>query len=276
MRTAVPIALAALAAAGPLAAQKRAASPPAAVAQTGGEQAIRIGKTVVPRPFGAELVDRLVLAGTYRLGGRRIHLVRGDASGPCPSRFVFVSEQPGSGPAVSTPFGTCSGAARVRLANGALVVSLPAAAGGPMVRFAFDGAVVRPLDGPAHATAAAEPGCIPASHTDAATQAETVAAFEREYPVEFRNRGRINKIDIGPDEMRTLVTALACLAPWPAAERRVPKVATPLFASRHGPAAFAALDAIAQSPASDAHLRALARSFAAEMNYQVDRYEPGL
>ena len=249
------------------------------IAPAGDGQTIRVGKTVIARPFGAELVDRLVIAGSYNLRGRRVHLVRGDASGPCPSRFVFVSEQPGGSQTTSGSFGTCSGSARVNPSATGLVVAMPAApAGGPTVRFVFDGATVRALDAIAAAgNATAQPGCVPASRTDYPTQVDAVAAVERDYPQEYRKTGTLKAVSIDPEELRSLVGALACLSSWPAAENRIPELATPLFVSRrHGPAAFAALDSIAHDPASDAHLRAMARSFAAEMSYRVDRREPTL
>ena len=252
-----------------------AQTPSATVVAAGSEQAIRIGKMSVSRPFGAELVDRLVLAGSYRLRGRRVHLVRGDAGAACPSRFVFISEQPGSAPLASTPFGTCSGNIRVSASPSALVVAMPAApAGGPTVRFSFDGGAVRALDRVvAQPDVVAGTACIPAARATATTQADAIATFERDFPLEYRRSGTLKKIDIDPQEMRDMVAALACLSLWPAAEQRLPAVVTPLFASRHGPAAFAALENISQGPGSNPHLRAAARSFAAEMRFRVERRE---
>lgn len=251
--------------AGPLSAQRaRTAAPVDA-------QSIRVGGVIVVRPFGAELVDRLVTVGSYRLGGRRVHLVRGETGGACPARFVFVSEQARAAPSVSTPFGTCGGAARVRLVGTVLEVTIAAAPDGKVARFAFDGVAMRPLD--ADGSPAVEQ-CPPAAHVDPVTQAEAVAAFERGYPDEFRSRRAAGRSDIDGEEMRSLVITMACLAPWPAAENKVPSIATPLFASHHGRAAFAALAGVAEDPDSGPHLRASARSFAAEMNYRLARREP--
>lgn len=275
MQTAIVATIAALAVAAPGGAQKARPAPKSstAVAATGGGQAIRIGKTVVVRPFGAELVDRLALVGSYRLRGRAVHLVRGDAGGACPSRFVFVSEQPGAAPVASSPFGTCSGDARVSASASTLVVAMTAAGGGPVARFVFDGGSVRTLEGAASSAGlAVAPSCLPASRVDATLQADAIATFERDFPLDYREPGRLKKVDIAPETLRAWVAELACLAPWPAAEQRVLHVATPLFASRrHGSAAFAALDSIARDPASNAHLRAVARSFAAEMTFRVER-----
>jgi len=255
-------------------------APQTAVVGAGSEQALKIGRVTVQRPFGAELVDRLVLVGSYRVGGRRVHLVRGDANGACPSRFVFLAEQPGGQPVPGTPFGTCNGRAVVRSAAGALLVTVdelpgtvPLAPGAPppVRRFAYDGATLRPLDRP---PAGQGPDCVPPARVGAVEQAETIAAFEREFPREFGSRGQLNRVAIAPDEMRSVVTALACLAPWPAGERRVPRAAVPLFASRHGPAAFAALESVAEDPSSGPYLRASARGLKAEMSYYLSRREP--
>lgn len=270
----------------PAAAQRRtpppAATPPATATASNGGQAIQIGAITVPRPFGAELVDTLRLAGTFRVGGQRVHLVRGDAgSGACRTRYVFVTEQRGGAPLVSSPFGTCSADARVTPARGGLIVTMSARAGTTgSARYGFDGTNVRALNAAASAvaaTAAADaPLCLSAAQLPAAAQAEAVTAFEQAYPFEYRKLSRLRRAQIDQAEMEALVTALACIAPWPVAERRIPKLATPLFASRHGPAAFAALQTVAIDPASDAHLRAVTTSFAAEMRYRVGRREPVL
>jgi hypothetical protein len=234
-------------------------------------QSIRLGTTVVTRPFGAELVDRLALVGSYRLHGRRVHLVRGDAGGACPARYVFVTDQSGGAPIVSAPFGSCSAGARVRASTTALEIAMPSTSPGMVARYAFDGTTVRPVD--ASGIAQVEE-CPSPSRVDTATQVEAVAAFERDYPAEFRSRGALGRVEIDGEEMRSLVIALACLAPLPAAEQRVPTIATPLFASRHGRAAFATLAGVADDPGSSTHLRASARSFAAEMTYRLARREP--
>lgn len=265
MRNAVLSLLTAAIAVSPAPAQK------ASVAATGDGQTIRIGKTTIARPFGAELVDRLTLVSSYTLGGRRVHLVRGDAGGTCASRFVFVTEQAGTAPVTSSPFGTCSPTIRVRTAGRTLTATISDATGAsPPVQYAFDGGWVRTLG----AEAADVSECVPAAQVDGVAQVAAVTVFEDEYPRAYQSLGGLRKSAIDPEEMRALVTTMACLAPWPAAERRIPRIATPLFASRHGPAAFAALEAIAKDPTSDAHLRASARGFAAEMVYRVERREP--
>ena len=238
---------------------------------TSSNQAIRIGRMVVNRPFGAELVDKLTLAGRYRLRGRPVFLVRGDSGGACPSRFVFVTQQPGDAPVTSAPFGTCSGAASVQAVGRGLLVTMPAPSDGDAIaRFVFDGTTVSALDASNDDPASL---CPSASYVDPAAQAEVLAAFERDYPARLRDR-QVGKVDIDAEEMRAVVTNLACLAPWPAGEHRIPAIATPLFASRHGPAAFAALAAVAEDPASGPQLRAATRGFSAEMAYRVERREP--
>lgn len=117
--------------------------------------------------------------------------------------------------------------------------------------------------------------CRTPTSADAATQTSVIADFDRNYPAEYRSRGRIKRADISPDELRATVAALACLLRWPGAERVVPEAALPLFASkRYGAAAFQLVETIARDPASDANLRAAVRAFGSEMTYRVDRREP--
>ena len=265
----------------PAAAQRRIA-----VISAGNEQALAVGKTVISRPFGAQLVDRLNVVGSYPAGRTTYHLVRGDAAGACPSRFVVVATGAGA-PVASEPFGTCAGQARGAAGRSGFVVTMPATIeGGPPVRFAWENGKMRLIDArPAAAVADAsgEPGfaarqastCRTPTSADPGTQAAVVADFERGYPDEFRRDSSLKRADITPDELRATVTGLACLARWPGAETVVPEAATPLFASkRHGPAAFQTLQTIARDPNSDANLRAAVRAFGAEMLYRVDRREP--
>lgn len=279
MRRAMPLLLLASTVAVPLSAQQ------VEVTSAGSEPALRLDKVTLARPFGAMLVDRLAIVSNQRVGGVGYTLVRGDAAGPCPSRFVLVARAPGDEPRVTEPFGTCAGNARLAAVAGAAEVSMPATAtGGPPVRFRFDGGAMRLIDAMPAATGStavagygprAASSCRAADTTDAATQQAVIDDFERSYPAEYRRARDLRRAEISPDEMRATVTGLACLATWPGAEDVVPKAATPLFASkRHGDDAFAALEAIAQDPLADANLRASVRAFAAEMTFRVERREP--
>lgn len=258
-----------------------------AVITAGNEQALAVGKTVISRPFGAQLVDRLALVGSYPAGKATYHLVRGDAAGACPSRFVVVATGVGGAPAASEPFGTCASQARAALSRDGFVVTMPAtAAGGPPVRFVWENGKMRLIDAMPAASVAGDDGdpgfaarqastCRTPTSADPGTQAAVIADFERSYPAEFRRSGALKKTDIAPDELRATVTGLACLARWPGAEAIVPEAATPLFSSkRHGPAAFQVIEVIARDPNSDTNLRAAVRAFGAEMLYRVDRREP--
>lgn len=273
----------------PAAAQnpQKASSHEIAVVTSGSEQALQVGGAVLSRPFGAQLVDRLSVVGSYRVGGRTYHLVRGDAAGDCPARYVVITREADGAPAPTEPFGTCSMGARGRVSRGAFIVTMPAtAAGGPLVRFRYDQGTMRLIDAmPAAAVARAggAPGfaareassCRAPTATDPVDQAAVLADFQRSYPAEFRKISTLKHTEIAPDELRATVTGLACLARWPGAEEIVPEMATPLFASkRYGPAAFASIDTIAKDPTSDVNLRAAVRAFGAEMLYRVDRREP--
>lgn len=273
-------ALLATAASAPVSAQVRDAS----VVSAGSEDALRWGKTLMTRPFGAELVDRLVIADTERQRDRAFVLLRGDVGGPCPARYVLVTREDDSGSRVSDTFGTCSPDAKLRLVRGVPEVSMPATAvGGPSVRYRYgDGRIAlvdaRPAAGEGMVAGygpRAPADCRIAGRTDAATQQSIIADFERTYPASYRKMSQLKRTEIAPDELRNTVVGLACLATWPGAEEVVPRTATPLFASkRHGASAFAALDSVAQDPRSDANLRASVRAFSAEMLFRVDRREP--
>ena len=276
MRTLALFAVAACAvASGPAVAQTRAT-----VVSAGNEQAIKVGKTVVSRPFGAVLVDNLQVVGSYGSRALRYHLIRGVAAGECPARFVVTVERPGEAPVTTDPFGTCAATATARLRRGTLEVSMPATvAGAPMARFAYRDGAMRPLADTAATLAAAsgaapsaESGCRAAAHVDAETQAAALADFDESYPLAYRRESSLKKTDIAPEELRELVTGMACLSTWPGAETLVPDHATPLFRSRrYGAAAFSALERIARDPATDANLQAAVRTFSAEMLYRANR-----
>lgn len=258
-----------------------------AVITSGSEQALKVGSTVVSRPFGAQLVDRISVVGTYRSGPRTFHLVRGDAGGDCPARYVVVTREADGAPSATEPFGTCSTGARGEANRSGFAVVMPAtAAGGPVVRFRYDGGAMRLVNAAPAAQVASTDGaagygarsastCRTPTSADPATQSAVVAEFESNYPTEYRKISTLKRTEIGTDELRATVMGLACLSRWPGAEDVVPAAATPLFASkRHGAAAFGLIDTIARDPLSDVNLRAAVRAFGAEMTYRVDRREP--
>jgi hypothetical protein len=254
-----------------------AADQKAMVISAGSEQAIKLGKTVISRPFGAELVDHLSVVGSYTVRDARLHLIRGKAGAECPARYAVIVTRAGQEPVVTESFGTCSAAARPQLRRGVFTVAMPASpAGGPLVRFHYANGRMRPPTaaltqgagtiGPAPAASL----CKSANAVDPADQARTLDAFERDWPKAYRRTGTLKRVDLGQSEMRRVVTDLACMSNWPIGERRVPELATPLFRSaRHRAAAFAALESIDRDPDADANLKAVARSFSAEMRYRV-------
>lgn len=255
----------------PLAAQQ------AIVVNAGSEQALRVGKTTISRPFGATLVDALHIAGAYRLGSERLWLVRGDGDATCPSRYIVVTRRSAEEIVASDPFGTCGVAGTARVERGELIVpfAAPPGSGTSLVRFAYRAGQVRRLDAgttPLVAGASAPAGCVPASRVSPDEQAATIAAFEASFPAEYGSMGKLRKAEFAPAALRDLVVGLACLSTWPAGQRVVPQHAMPLFASkRWGPAAFTALDTVSRDPATDANMSAAIKSFAAEMAYRVAR-----
>jgi hypothetical protein len=280
----------ALVVASPALAKRTKAAPKAAaisVISAGNEQALSLGKTVISRPFGAQLVDTLNVAGSYRTKAGTYHLVRGEATGECPARYLVVYQQGSEAPVASEPFGTCAKGAIGAVTRTGFVVTMPAtAAGGPSVRFRYEDGKMRLVDAMPAATVASVDGrlgfaarqastCRTPTSADPATQASVVADFSRSYPAEYKTSKLLKRTAIAPDELRATVTGLACLSRWPGAEQVVPEAATPLFASkRYGPAAFEMIQTIARDANSDVNLRAAVRAFGAEMIYRVDRREP--
>lgn len=258
-----------------------------AVVSAGSDQALALGKTVLSRPFGAQLVDRLSVVDTYRTRAGTFHLIRGDAAGECPVRYLVVFQSGGNAPVASEPFGTCAAGGRGAVTRAGFVVTMPATvAGGPPVRFGYESGRMRLLDarpaagivsadGRAGFAARQASTCRTPTSADAGTQAAVLAEFDRNYPAEYRSPKLLKHTEIAADELRATVTGLACLSRWPGAERVVPEAAVPLFASkRYGPTAFRLVETIARDAASDVNLRAAVRAFGTEMTYRVDRREP--
>ncbi|MGY4397530.1 hypothetical protein ACVWZA_002724 [Sphingomonas sp. UYAg733] len=256
----------------------------AAIVTSGSEQAVKIGKTIVSRPFGAELIDRLAIIGTYPAGGERFYLVRGQGGGDCPTRYVVIVTRGDGNPRPTEPFGTCSTNARGTIIGGQLQVTMAGdGAGEPLVRFAYADGAMHMLAGrrgdrslavarnaPVDTSVCRSPAGI-----DADEQAATIADFEQGYPEQYRKISSLNRADIAPADLRSLVVGLACLATWPGAQEVVPKLATPLFASkRHGAAAFSTLDTVSRDGLSGVNMRAATRVFGAEMSYRVARRGP--
>ena len=251
----------------------------AVVITSGNDPAIQIGDDVVARPFGASLVDSIAVVSSHTLGGISYHLVRGERASGCRVSYVVIRRERDGSAVATDPFGTCAPGATASVADGSLLVRVPAATrGGRTSTYRFEQGTMRPLDRAAARalpSAAAVDTCRQPTRSDPASNAAALASFDTDYPEAFRRTKTLDRVEIDPLELRTVVTGLACLSRWPGAERRVPRVATPLFASeRHGKAAFALIDVIAQDPASDANLRASARAFGAEMRYRVDRIIP--
>ncbi|AQR73339.1 hypothetical protein BXU08_06485 [Sphingomonas sp. LM7] len=254
-----------------------AADQKATVVSAGSEQAIKLGSTVISRPFGVELVDHLAVVGSYTVQGARLHLIRGKSGSDCPARYAVIVTQAGQAPRVTDAFGTCSAAAKPQLRRGVFSVAMPATtAGGPLVQYHYANGRMHArqaaltqgagIVGPA-ATASV---CRPAHSLDAAAQAAAIDSFERDFPRAYRRTGTLKKVTFGQGELRRLTTDLACMASWPAGERRVPELATPLFRSKqHREAAFAALESVQRDPEADANLKAVTRSFSAEMRYRA-------
>lgn len=274
--------------------RRTAVAPRMVAAQVNGEPVLRYGKDVITRPFGATLVDRLDVVGSYAVTGGRAFLVRGTATGPCPVHYVVVQAQAGL-PRPSAPFGTCADGARARVTRGALRITVPnAAAELPPASFAYAGGRVTPVIDPVQQAALMTSGAAAGPALDAidawagpggcasVTRAaaigasdEVLANFDRHYPADWRRQGRIERVTLEADELRRVVTGLACLSTWPAADPAIPQAALPIFASRkHGRTAFELLEGVGRDAAVPSDVRAAARAFHAEMRFRVERREP--
>ncbi|RVT93299.1 hypothetical protein [Sphingomonas crocodyli] len=261
------------------AARRAPAGPQLKVVTSGSEQALQLGATVLSRPFGAQLIDRMTVTGRYPFKGGHYFLVEGQGGSECPARYVVVQAPTGQTPTVSAPFGTCSTGASASARTGALVITMPGQpGGGSFVRYAYAQGAVKPIAGdPEMAEAAVAPPlaqCVDYGTASAAGPADYRTELDRSLPTDWRKRSRIAKAEVSQEQLRGLVSSLACLATWPGAERSVTKAAVPLFSSsRYGKASFAALDTTARDLDSDPGLRANARAFAANMHFLVDRRE---
>lgn len=245
--------------------------PTLAVVPQGNEPALQYGPTILPRPFGGELVDTLSIIGRYQVGRDTLFLVRGSGGASCPSRYVVVAPSRGGTPLVTAPFGTCA-LADAKVVRGQLVVAMNAdAVGGPAIRYAYVAGQMRPLDAPPP-QATADTTCRSYNQAGPVGQDAMLAEFDRTFPDQFRHSSELKKVAIAPDDLRRLVTGLACFSTWPGADKMVPQAATPLFASkRYGDASFAALETVSQTPGVDAGVLAAVRQFGAEMRYYVGR-----
>lgn len=273
------IALPAIALATTLPAQqppKPAGPSRATVADLGAGQSVRIGSQEVVRPFGGTLVDRIATVQSLRLSGTRYHLVRGTPGEGCAARYVVVAQSVRGALRTSAPFGTCADGARLQIRQNVVEAVMPDPVTGAPVRYRWANGSMVP-DAATLAAQAAIPGrpvapaCPSPLAFDPAAQARVIATFERAYPVEYRRLSTLKKTAIAPGALRAILVDLSCLWTWPGAERVIPDTAVPLFASRHGPAAFAELERLARHSEGGVYLQAAARSFGAEMRYRVAR-----
>lgn len=252
-----------------VAAPKRAPQAGLGVVQSGGEAALILDGTIVARPFGAVLVDRLSVVDRFPLAANRtVWLVRGDGSDTCPSQYVLIDRTAGQQPDISSVFG-CAATATGRVRSGALRLSV-ATPGLPPAEFAWRRGTLEPVNA-AGEVVQADIGC----RNPAATPADTDAALAAALPPELRRRTALHRAAMDDDALQGRVGDLACLSTWPGGEAKVVKASTPLFGSRTwGTAAFAALDRIALQPGSPPDLRAAVRLFSGRMRYALATREP--
>lgn len=212
----------------------------------------------------------------------------------CPLRYQALEIAGGTSPRFSQRFGSCTDGATATLSGGAFLVTMPAGPGNPAnLSYRYQRGQIVPVvaqpvvvarterrRGRAPYTLAAwtaPPACaIVARRTPLRSEAVSadilLADFSRDWPLDWRSRGRLRDQPFNSSALRAVVTDLACLSALPGGERIVTRAARPLFESgRHGKAAFEQLDEVARGAAVDGGIRAAARSFHAMMRYEVDQ-----
>lgn len=155
-----------------------AARPPAEtglqVVQASGEPALQIDKTVLPRPFGAQPVDKLTIVASQALAARRLWVVQGSTTGPCANRFVVVEQPRRGGTARISPlFGNCGGFVSAVPMQDRLRITTGGPDGAP-VGYVYANGIVEPVV--ALAAAPPKPVLSPRSRRRAAAATPTVAA----------------------------------------------------------------------------------------------------
>ncbi|QJU59886.1 hypothetical protein HL653_20975 [Sphingomonas sp. AP4-R1] len=258
---------------------KRPAAPALTVVTSGSEQALKLGETLLSRPFGADLIDSMTVIGRYGTAAEPLYVVEGTAGATCAARYVVVAARAGQPPVLSAPFGTCAKGISVRQGLHGLEMQLIPGTGTEPTLYAYANGAVRPLDAraevadriaPPQTLRCRNPGDMAGLDGDAfdAQLGETL-------PTAYRTDRAVRRAEIAPAALHEMVAGLACLAAWPGAGNAVFKAATPLFASkRYGTASFATLDRIAGATNSEAALRASARTLSAQMRYFVGKREP--
>jgi hypothetical protein len=251
------------------AAPKKAATSGLSVVQSGGEAALILDGTIMPRPFGATLVDRLTVIDRFPLAANRtVWLIRGDGSETCDSQYMLVDRVSGQQPDLSSVFG-CNATVTGRARSGAVRLSVVSPTL-PKAELAWRRGTLEPVDA-AGEVVQADVGC----RNPAATAEEVDVALGTALPPELRRRGTLKRAAMADAELQARVGDLACLATWPGSEKRVVEAATPLFVSKAwGEAAFAALDRIALQPGSPQDVRSAVRLFSGRMRYAVAAREP--
>ena len=214
----------------------------------------------------------------------------------CALRYQ-IAEVVGGRIRLSPRFGSCADGAAATLGNAGLIVTMPAGPGNPAnIAYRYSSGRISAVAAPAPRTIIAAPAperrhgrayqlaawvappacAIAARETaisaDAPAADILLASFQRDWPHDWRTRGRLRDQPFSNAALRAVVTDLACLSALPGGERVVARAARPLFESgRHGKRAFEQLDEVARGAAINPGVRAAARVFHAQMRYEVDR-----
>ena len=257
--------------------KRRPVAPPVTIATAGSEQAVKVGDTVLSRPFGAALVDTLSVVGQAGAGAERYALIRGAGGSDCPARYLIVTARTGQPPQLSAPFGTCQDGASIAMVGRRVIVTVPSPEG-RVARYAYDNNSVTAIVETAGVDEVQAPvvdGCADRARIATLTSSELAVELDRTLPASLRRMRDVKRAEIAPADLRRMVTGLACYASVPGSGETVPRAAESLFASkRYGEAAFAALDSVARAEETSPDLAATVRAFSADMRYFVDRREP--
>lgn len=262
----------------------------ATIAGTERRRVVRIGTRGTP--LGRDVASATIRAACKTNASDYVLLAVAPVDAACPVQYQIVEARGGSPLRLSRRFGSCVDGATAKLADGGLVVTMPAGPGRAEViayRYASGRieAVAAAQPAPAPVVAAvvvrdrrgfrvtdwqAPPACAAIARAEPGAPADAyLAELRRTWPRDWQTRGRIGDQPFQTAALRALVTDLSCLSALPGGERVVVETARPLFASRrHGRAAFEQLDEVARGSTVDPAIRAAARMLHAQMRFRVD------
>ncbi|TRW17377.1 hypothetical protein [Glacieibacterium frigidum] len=262
----------------------------ATIAGTERRRIVRVGARATA--LGRDVASATIRAACKAPGVDYMLLAVAANDAACPVQYQVVEARGAAPLRLSRRFGSCVDGATARLADGGVVVTMPAGPARPETiayRYAAGRleavAAVQPPRPPVvvqvvkqdrrgfRVTAwTAPPACAAIARAEPGVPADVyLADLRRTWPRDWQTRGRLGDQPFETAALRSLVTDLSCLSALPGGESVVIETARPLFASRrHGRAAFEQLDEVARGSTVDPAIRAAARQLHAQMRFRID------